>query len=79
MYAIRAAYMSGPLRCGFTNLLIALHLEFHAYSMSLTQNEFIVPLGSDLTSLYEDPVLPHSFRTLQCVSIRPALTFSTVS
>lgn len=79
MYAIRSAYLSGPLRCGFTNLLIALHLEFHAYSMSLTQNEFIIPLGSQIRELYEDPMTAHSFQTLKCVSIRPVLTFSDVS
>ncbi|XP_028968698.1 ryanodine receptor [Galendromus occidentalis] len=79
MYAIKSAYMSGPLRCGFTNLLIALHLEFHAYSMSLTQTEFIIPLGSTLKDFYEDSSVAHSFQTLQCISIRPQLTFSDVS
>lgn len=32
MYAIQSEYMSGPLRTAFTDLLIALHLEFHAYA-----------------------------------------------
>ena len=30
MYAIQNEYMSGPLRSGFHNLLIAVHLQTHA-------------------------------------------------
>jgi hypothetical protein len=33
LYAIRSDYMSGPLRRGFYDLLIALHLESHATTM----------------------------------------------
>ncbi|KAK8771158.1 hypothetical protein V5799_025599 [Amblyomma americanum] len=76
MYAIQSEYLSGPLRTGFTDLLISLHLEFHAYARSLTQNEFIVPLGPDIRALYEDPCTAHSFSTLECVSIRPEMSFS---
>ncbi|XP_076313816.1 ryanodine receptor-like isoform X3 [Tachypleus tridentatus] len=76
LYAIQSEYMSGPLRTAFTDLLIALHLEFHAYARSLTQNEFITPMGSEIRAMYEDPVLAHSFSTLQCVSIRPQMTMS---
>lgn len=45
LYAIRAEYMSGPLRQGFYDLLIALHLESHATTMEVCKNEFIIPLG----------------------------------
>ncbi|XP_077528941.1 ryanodine receptor isoform X3 [Haemaphysalis longicornis] len=76
MYAIQSEYLSGPLRTGFTDLLISLHLEFHAYARSLTQNEFIVPLGPDIRALYEDPTTAQSFSTLECVSIRPEMSFS---
>ncbi|KAM7298254.1 ryanodine receptor [Ixodes scapularis] len=76
MYAIQAEYLSGPLRTGFTDLLISLHLEFHAYARSLTQNEFIVPLGPDIRELYQDPLKAHSFTTLECISIRPEMSFS---
>ncbi|KAL1472514.1 hypothetical protein MTO96_039268, partial [Rhipicephalus appendiculatus] len=76
MYAIQSEYLSGPLRTGFTDLLISLHLEFHAYARSLTQNEFIVPLGPDIRALYEEPLTAHSFCTLECVSIRPDMAFS---
>jgi hypothetical protein len=33
LYAIKSEYMSGPLRLGFYDLLIALHLESHATTM----------------------------------------------
>lgn len=33
LYAIKSAYMSGPLRKGFYDLLISLHLESHATTM----------------------------------------------
>lgn len=33
LYAIKSEYMSGPLRQGFYDLLIALHLESHATTM----------------------------------------------
>jgi hypothetical protein len=33
LYAIQSEYMSGPLRQGFYDLLIALHIESHATSM----------------------------------------------
>lgn len=45
LYAIRAEYMSGPLRQGFYDLLIALHLESHATTMEVCKNEYIIPLG----------------------------------
>lgn len=37
--------MSGPLRQGFYDLLIALHLESHATTMEVCKNEYIIPLG----------------------------------
>ncbi|XP_035212318.1 ryanodine receptor-like isoform X2 [Stegodyphus dumicola] len=79
MYAIQSEYMSGPLRTAFTDLLIALHLEFHAYARSLTQNEFILPLGPDLRSMYEDPASAHSLSTMQYSSIRPEMTMSPIA
>uniref|UniRef100_T1E1N4 Putative ryanodine receptor n=1 Tax=Cupiennius salei TaxID=6928 RepID=T1E1N4_CUPSA len=78
MYAIQSEYMSGPLRTAFTDLLIALHLEFHAYARSLTQNEFILPLGPDLRAMYEDPASAHSLSTMQYSSIRPEMTMSPI-
>ncbi|KAG8184852.1 hypothetical protein JTE90_012099 [Oedothorax gibbosus] len=79
MYAIQSEYLSGPLRSAFTDLLIALHLEFHAYARSLTQNEFILPLGPDLRGMYEDPMNAHSLSTMQYSSIRPEMTMSPIA
>ena len=50
LYAIRAEYMSGPLRQGFYDLLIALHLESHATTMEVCKNEYIIPLGKETFS-----------------------------
>lgn len=68
--------MSGPLRTGFADLLIALHLEFHAYARSLTQNEFIVPIGEDLKKLYQDESMANSISSLASLSIRPEMKMS---
>lgn len=76
MYAIQSEYMSGPLRTGFADLLIALHLEQFAYARSLSQNEFIIALGTHLKELYEGaerPSIENSISTLECASIRPEM------
>lgn len=77
MYAIQSEYMSGPLRTGFADLLIALHLEQFAYARSLSQNEFIIALGPHLKELYEGseerPSIENSISTLECASIRPEM------
>lgn len=52
LYAIRAEYMSGPLRQGFYDLLIALHLESHATTMEVCKNEYIIPLGKNKFSFF---------------------------
>ncbi|CAG7786850.1 unnamed protein product, partial [Allacma fusca] len=54
LYAIQAEYMSGPLRRGFYDLLIALHLESFATTMEVCKNEYIIPLTQELKDLYED-------------------------
>lgn len=74
MYAIQSEYLSGPLRSGFTDLLIALHLEQFAYARILSQNEYIISLDSHLKELYEDTgerkSAANSISTLDCASIR---------
>jgi len=68
--------MSGPLRTGFAHLLIALRLEVDANLRSLTQNQFIVPVGDSLKKLYQNESMVHSISSLACVSIRPVMTMS---
>lgn len=89
LYAINSDYLSGDLRRGFADLLIALHLEFHAYGRHLTQNEFIVPITRELCHLYDETgdrdsnsmtnhSLVHSFSRIECVSIRTEMKMSPV-
>ena len=68
--------MSGPLRTGFADLLIALHLEVNANARHLTQNEFIVPVNDSLRKLYQNEAMVHSISSLECVSIRPIMKMS---
>uniref|UniRef100_A0A4D5R9V0 Ryanodine receptor 44F n=1 Tax=Scolopendra viridis TaxID=118503 RepID=A0A4D5R9V0_SCOVI len=78
LYAIQSEYMSGPLRIGFYDLLVAIHLEPLAYARSITQSEYIIPLGPEIKSLYETVEMAHSLRTLATVSIRPQMHMSEV-
>lgn len=93
LYAMNSDYLSGDLRRGFADLLIALHLEFHAYGRHLTQNEFIVPITEELCRLYGEndltngeydgnqhimSPLVHSFSRIECVSIRTEMNMSPI-
>ncbi|XP_073986803.1 ryanodine receptor isoform X3 [Rhodnius prolixus] len=78
-YAIRSEYMSGPLRRGFYDLLISLHIESHATTVEVCKNEFIIPLGSELKELYEDPEMGHSLRSLQTVSVLPQMKMTDIT
>lgn len=79
LYAIKSEYMSGPLRLGFCDLLIALHLESHATTMEACKNEFIIPLGPELKALYTDPSLCHSLRSLAMESVRPTMKMTEIA
>ncbi|XP_014216363.1 ryanodine receptor-like [Copidosoma floridanum] len=78
LYAIRAEYMSGPLRQGFYDLLIALHLESHATTMEVCKNEFIIPLGQELRDLYENEEMRHSLRYLETESVKPQMKMTDI-
>ncbi|XKL68210.1 hypothetical protein PGB90_003701 [Kerria lacca] len=79
LYAIRSEYISGPLRQGFYDLLIALHIESHATTMEVCTNEYIVPLGQELKQLYENGNMGHSLRCLKTESVRPQLQMTDIS
>ncbi|KPJ17609.1 Ryanodine receptor 44F [Papilio machaon] len=79
LYAIQSQYMSGPLRQGFYDLLIALHLESHATTMETCKNEFVIPLGPELKALYEEADMRHSLRSLQTESVRPQMNMTDIS
>ncbi|XP_017464405.1 PREDICTED: ryanodine receptor [Rhagoletis zephyria] len=79
LYAIRSEYMSGPLRQGFYDLLIALHLESHATTMEVCKNEYITPLGTELKELYNDEEMCHSLRSLVTESVRPQMRMTEIT
>ncbi|XP_020814892.1 ryanodine receptor isoform X9 [Drosophila serrata] len=79
LYAIRSEYMSGPLRQGFYDLLIALHLESHATTMEVCKNEYITPLGPELKELYSEAEMQHSLRSLVTESVRPQLRMTEIT
>ncbi|PSN30490.1 Ryanodine receptor [Blattella germanica] len=79
LYAICSEYMSGPLRQGFYDLLIALHLESHATTMEACKNEYIIPLGPELKELYEDPEMRHSLRSHRTESVQPQMKMTDVA
>lgn len=78
MYYVQNQYLSGMLRSGFHDLLIKLHLETHATSLKLTNNEYIIPLTEKLDennlenheSLIKDGLFPNKN---DFVSVRPSI------
>lgn len=78
LYAIQSQYLSGPLRSGFFDLLIALHIESHAKTMEVTTNEYIIPLGPEIVEQYADPDMAHSLCSLQTVSILPQMATTEI-
>lgn len=82
-YCIESEYMSGPLRHGFHDLLIAMHMDYHAKARMMTQNEYIIPRDDKTKNLclYRKPS-PDSTtfkikyaipKMEESVSIRPCL------
>lgn len=69
MYAIKNPFMSGPLRAGFSDMLIAVHLQLHKEYRKMTNNEFVVPLVSDLSTK----------NVFESEDVFPALTYPTFS
>ncbi|XP_063865194.1 ryanodine receptor-like isoform X5 [Scylla paramamosain] len=79
LYAMQSEYMSGPLRMGFYNLLISLHLESFANTMEVTQNEFIVPLRPELKEIYAQEEMGNSMSATHTESVRPLMSMSDIS
>ena len=55
-YAIENTYLPGPIRSGYYDLLISIHLESAKRNRLMTNKEFIVPMTDDTRSitLYAD-------------------------
>ncbi|CAG9853862.1 unnamed protein product [Phyllotreta striolata] len=79
LYAIKSEYMSGPLRQGFYDLLIAVHLESTATTMEVCKNEYVIPIGQELKDLYDDADMGHSLRKLKMESIQPQMKTSDIT
>ncbi|KAG5899237.1 hypothetical protein JTB14_035422 [Gonioctena quinquepunctata] len=79
LYAIKSEYMSGPLRQGFYDLLIAVHLESTATTMEVCKNEYVIPIGQELKEMYEDPEMGHSLRRLKMESVQPQMKMSDIT
>lgn len=78
-YAIENTYLPGPMRSGFYDLLISMHLESAKRGRLGTNKEFIVPMSDETRSitLYTDKscALPGVGLT---TCLRPKLHFSSV-
>lgn len=78
-YAIENTYLPGPMRSGFYDLLISMHLESAKRNRLGTNKEFIVPMTDETRSitLYSDKshALPGVGLT---TCLRPKLHFSSV-
>ncbi|KAM3601866.1 uncharacterized protein V6R79_020261 [Siganus canaliculatus] len=78
-YAIENTYLPGPMRSGFYDLLISMHLESAKRGRLGTNKEFIVPMTDETRSitLYSDKshALPGVGLT---TCLRPKLHFSSV-
>ncbi|XP_045464164.1 ryanodine receptor isoform X4 [Harmonia axyridis] len=79
LYAIKAEYMSGPLRQGFYDLLIAVHLESAATTMEVCKNEYVIPIGQDLKDLYENPEMGNSLCKLKMESVQPVMNMTNIT
>lgn len=43
------------------------------------KNEFVIPLGAELKSLYDYPEMGHSLRSLQTESVRPQMKMTDIT
>uniref|UniRef100_A0A914X500 RIH domain-containing protein n=1 Tax=Plectus sambesii TaxID=2011161 RepID=A0A914X500_9BILA len=48
MYAIKNHFLAGPMRQGFHDMLIAVHLQTHANARESSAHEYVIPLSKDL-------------------------------
>lgn len=81
-YAIENTYLPGPLRSGYYDLLISIHLESAKRARLGTNKEFIVPMTEDTLSihLYPDAKKAHSLPGVGLTTcLRPKLHFSSIN
>ncbi|XP_051788410.1 ryanodine receptor 1-like isoform X7 [Erpetoichthys calabaricus] len=82
LYTIENTYLPGPLRSGYYDLLISIHLESAKRSRLMMNNEFIVPMTEETRSitLYPDESKKHGLPGVGLTTcLRPKLHFSHTS
>lgn len=81
-YATENTYLPGPLRSGYYDLLISIHLESAKRARLGTNREFIIPMTQETLSikLYPDAKKAHSLPGVGLTTcLRPKLHFSSVN
>ncbi|XP_061072692.1 ryanodine receptor 1b isoform X3 [Conger conger] len=81
-YAIENTFLPGPLRSGYYDLLISIHLESAKRARLLTNKEFIVPMTPETLSitLYPDEQQAHALPGVGLTTcLRPKPHFSHVN
>ena len=81
-YAIENTYLPGPLRSGYFDLLISIHLESAKRARLGTNREFIVPMSEQTLSikLYPDEEKAHALPGVGLTTcLRPKLHFSSIN
>uniref|UniRef100_A0A3B3TF51 Ryanodine receptor 1 n=1 Tax=Paramormyrops kingsleyae TaxID=1676925 RepID=A0A3B3TF51_9TELE len=78
-YAIENTYLPGPIRSGYYDLLISMHLESAKRARLMTNREFIVPMTDETRAitLYSDADKAHALPGVGLTTcLRPKLHFS---
>ncbi|XP_051973037.1 LOW QUALITY PROTEIN: ryanodine receptor 1 [Xyrauchen texanus] len=78
-YAIENTFLPGPIRSGYYDLLISMHLESAKRNRLMTNKEFIVPMTDETRSitLYSDAEKAHALPGVGLTTcLRPKLHFS---
>ncbi|KAI4894475.1 hypothetical protein NFI96_006532 [Prochilodus magdalenae] len=78
-YAIENTYLPGPIRSGYYDLLISMHLESAKRNRLMTNREFIVPMTDETRSitLYSDAEKAHALPGVGLSTcLRPKLHFA---
>ncbi|CAB1450415.1 unnamed protein product [Pleuronectes platessa] len=81
-YALENTYLPGPLRSGYYDLLISIHLESAKRARLGTNREFIVPMSKETLSihLYPDTKKAYSLPGVGLTTcLRPKLHFSSIN
>uniref|UniRef100_A0A3B3DVI6 Ryanodine receptor 1a (skeletal) n=1 Tax=Oryzias melastigma TaxID=30732 RepID=A0A3B3DVI6_ORYME len=78
-YAIENTYLPGPMRSGFYDLLISMHLESAKRNRLGTNKEFIVPMTNETRSITLYTAKSHALPGVGLTTcLRPQLHFSPV-